>query len=309
MESSEIGVRTLKISLVVMLATALIQAVIVAMSGSIALLADTIHNFADALTSVPLWIAFVLGRRAATRRYTYGYGRAEDVAGVVIVLVILGSAILAAWEAFQKILAPEPMTHIGYVAAASVIGFLGNEAVAVYRIRTGKQIGSAALVADGYHARGDGLTSLAVLIGVAGALLGYPILDPLVGVGISIAIFLITKDAALSIWHRVMDAVDPAIIGRIEEAAAAVPQVQAVEDVRARWLGHRLEADLRVIVDADLRTSESHAIAEQVRHALFHAEPKLASIVVHTDPCDHDGTDHHALTASHTRPPVGDGTS
>jgi len=305
MESSEIGVRTLKISLVVMMATAIIQAVIVLMSGSVALLADTIHNFADALTSVPLWIAFVLGRRAATRRYTYGYGRAEDVAGVAIVLIILGSALLAAWEALQKIFHPEPMTSIGLVAAASIVGFLGNEAVAIYRIRTGKQIGSAALVADGYHARGDGLTSLAVLIGVAGALLGYPILDPLVGIGISIAIFLITKDAALSIWHRVMDAIDPAVIDRLEQAAAAVPEVQGVEDVRARWLGHRLEADLRVIVDSDLRMAQSHAIAEQVRHALFHAEPKLASIVVHTDPCGHDGTDHHALTAGHTRRPVG----
>jgi cation diffusion facilitator family transporter len=300
LESSSIGIRALKISLVGLMATAVLQLVVVLLSGSVALLADTIHNFADALTSVPLWIAFALARRAANRRYTYGYGKAEDAAGVIIVVIILGSALLAGWEAAQKILNPVPMTNLGIVAVAAVIGFVGNEAVAVYRIRTGKQIGSAALVADGYHARTDGLTSLAVLIGVIGTLSGFPIADPLVGLGITVAILLITKDAARTMWHRVMDAVDPGLIDRLEHAASHIPGVQSVHDVRARWLGHRLEADLRIVVDSELPTSESHAIAEQVRHALFHEDAKLASIIVHTDPSEHMGVDHHALTAGHT---------
>jgi cation diffusion facilitator family transporter len=300
LESSDLGIRALKISLTAMLLTAVLQLVVVLMSGSVALLADTIHNFADALTSVPLWIAFALARRAANRRYTYGYGRAEDVAGVAIVLIILGSALLAAWEAAQKILHPEPMTNLGIVAVAAVIGFMGNEVVAIYRIRVGKQIGSAALVADGYHARTDGLTSLAVLIGVVGTLVGFPIADPLVGLGITLAILLITRDAAHTIWQRVMDAVEPSLIDRLEHAASDVAGVQSVHDVRARWLGHRLEADLRIVVDSDLSTSDSHSIAERVRHVLFHEESKLASVLVHTDPCEHAGVDHHALTAAHT---------
>jgi len=300
LESSAIGIRALKISLAGLLVTAILQLAVVAVSGSVGLLADTIHNFADALTSLPLWIAFALATRAANRRYTYGYGRAEDVAGVVIVLVILGSALLAAWQSFVKIVHPEPMTHVGIVAVAAVIGFVGNEMVAYYRIRVGNQIGSAALVADGYHARADGLTSLAVLIGVAGTLLGFPIADPLVGLGITIAILLITKDAARTIWHRVMDAVEPDYVARLEHTASHVGGVQAVHDVRARWLGHRIEADLRIVVDSDLSTSDSHAIAEHVRHVLFHEDPKIATIVVHTDPCDHTGVDHHALTAGHT---------
>ena len=300
LESSEIGIRVLKISLGAMLLTAVLQLAVVLLSGSVALLADTIHNFADALTSVPLWIAFALARRAANRRYTYGYGRAEDAAGGVIVMIIFGSALLAAWEAMQKILHPEPMTNLGFVAVAAVIGFLGNEGVALYRIRVGKQIGSAALVADGYHARADGLTSLAVLIGVVGVLLGFPIADPLVGLGITVAILLITKDAARTMWHRMMDAVEPGFIDRLEHAAGHVEGVQSVHDVRARWLGHRLEADLRIVVDSDLSTTRSHAIAEAVRHALFHEDPKLASVLVHTDPCEHSGIDHHALTVGHT---------
>lgn len=300
LESSAVGIRALKISLAGMLATAVLQLAVVLVSGSAGLLADTIHNFADALTSVPLWLAFALATRAANRRYTYGYGRAEDVAGVVIVLVILGSALLAAWQSLLKIVHPQPMTNLSIVAVAAVIGFFGNEAVAYYRIRVGNQIGSAALVADGYHARADGLTSLAVLIGVVGTFLGFPVADPLVGLGITIAILLIMKDASRTIWHRVMDAVEPEYIQRLEHAAAHVSGVQSVHDVRARWLGHRIEADLRVVVDSDLPTSASHAIAEQVRHVLFHEDPKIATIVVHTDPCEHAGVDHHALTAGHT---------
>lgn len=299
LESSEQGIRALQVSLVALGLTAALQLVVVAISGSVALLADTVHNFADALTAVPLWIAFALGRRAANRRYPYGYGRAEDLAGVVVVLFIFASALLVLWESFQKLKAPVPMEHPGFVAVAALIGFLGNEAVALYRIRVGRRIGSAALVADGYHARADGLTSLSVLLGVGGTVLGFPIADPLVGLGIAVVILLVTKDAALAIWHRVMDAVEPEVIAEIERAARQVPGVVDVGQVRARWLGHRLEADLHVVVDEDLPLARAHAVAEEVRHALFHANRRLTTIVVHVDPCGHSGRDHHDLTADH----------
>lgn len=150
--TSDAGIRTVKLSLVGLGATALLQLVVVWFSGSAALLADTIHNVADASTAIPLWIAFSIGRRLPTRRYTYGYGRAEELAGVFVIAMIAGSAALAGWESLRKLLDPQPIEHLGWIAAAGVIGFLGNELVAQYRIRTGEQIGSAALIADGYHA-------------------------------------------------------------------------------------------------------------------------------------------------------------
>jgi cation diffusion facilitator family transporter len=299
LEGSERGLWALKLSLVGLGLTAAFQLVIVFISGSVGLLADTIHNASDALTAIPLGIAFVLGRRAATRRYTYGYGRAEDVAGVIIVAMIFLSALVAAYESIQKLLHPQPLSNLGWVMAAAVVGFLGNEAVAVFRIRVGREIGSAALIADGQHARIDGLTSLAVLVGALGVLVGFPLADPIVGLLITVAILFIVKDTAVTMWQRLMDAVEPEVVDGIERVAAAVPGVVDVHDVRVRWLGHRLQAELHTTVDEDLPTRESHRIVEEVRHALFHAQPRLAALNVHADPCGHGGTDPHALTAHH----------
>ena len=299
MESSALGIWALKVSLVGLGVTAIFQLVIVFISGSTALLADTIHNFSDALTALPLWLAFALSRRAATRRYTYGYGRAEDLAGAVIVLMIFGSALVAGYESYQRLMHPEPMLQVGWVIAAALIGFIGNEAVAILRIRVGKTIGSAALIADGQHARVDGFTSLAVLIGALGSLAGFPLIDPIIGLLISLAILFIVKDAAVTMWHRLMDAVDPAVVAEIESTVGHVAGVEAIHAVRVRWVGHTLHAELHIIVDEDLPTRESHRIAEEVRHALFHAQPRLAVAEVHTDPCGHSGVDHHHLTAHH----------
>jgi cation diffusion facilitator family transporter len=184
---------------------------------------------------------------------------------------------------------------------AAIVGFLGNEAVAVLRIRVGRQIGSAALVADGQHARVDGLTSLAVLVGALGVLAGFRLADPLVGLLITVAILFIVKDTAITMWRRLMDAVEPEVVDNIERTAAAVPGVEGVHDVRVRWLGHKLQAELHATVDEELPTRESHRIVEEVRHALFHAQPRLAVVNVHVDPCGHGGEDAHALTAHHTQ--------
>ncbi|HVO72317.1 MAG TPA: cation diffusion facilitator family transporter [Aggregatilineaceae bacterium] len=289
----------LKLSLAVLGVTALIQALIVVASGSVALLADTIHNLSDALTAIPLAIAFILGRRLATRRYTYGYGRAEDIAGVIIVLMIFSSALIAAYESYQKIIDPKPLENVGWVMVAAVVGFLGNETVAIIRMRAGRAIGSAALVADGQHAQIDGFTSLAVFIGALGSALGFPIADPLIGLLITIAILFIVKDTVSAMYQRLMDAVDPAIVDDVEQATKQVPGVEAAREIRVRWVGHRLMAELNVTVNEDLTTRESHRIAEEVRHTLFHAQPKLAEITVHIDPCGHSGADQHELTAHH----------
>lgn len=284
MESNERGIWALKVSLVGLGLTALFQVVIVWFSGSVALLADTIHNFADAGTSIPLWIAFALARRGASRRFTYGYGKVEDVAGVVIVLIIFASACVAGYEAVMKILHPRPMTHLWWTAVAAVIGFLGNEAVAVLRIRVGREIGSAALLADGLHSRVDGFTSLAVLLGVLGVWAGFPIVDPLIGIGITIAILFIVRSAARTVWNHLIDGIEPAIVGKIEHAAMHVPGVERVRQVRARWVGHKIFADLEIEVHPDLQVSRANEIADAVARELRGHVRALGSAVVRVVP-------------------------
>jgi cation diffusion facilitator family transporter len=305
LEGSERGIWALKVSLLSLLATALFQVLIVVISGSVALLADTIHNFADAGTAIPLWIAFALNRRQAPKGYTYRWGKAEDMAGVLVVLVITVSAIVVFYETVQKFIHPEPVTHLPWVAAAAVIGFVGNEIAAWVRIRTGQQIGSAALVTDGLHARIDGLTSLAVLLGAIGVWLGFPLADPIIGALIGVAILFIVRNAARTMWRRIMDAVDPELVEEMAHTAGHVAGVRGVHDVRLRWIGHALWGELHIEVDGYLSTAESHAIAEEVRHALYHALPRLREITVHTDPCPCETGDpnaYHALTAHHVAP-------
>jgi cation diffusion facilitator family transporter len=299
LESSREGLRALWISLVGLGITAALQVIIVVVSGSVALLGDTLHNVADALTAIPLGIAFLLGRRAATRAYTYGFGRAEDLAGIVIVVVIAGSALAAGWTAIDRLMNPATVTHLPYVAGAGVIGFVGNEAVARYRIRVGRRIGSAALVADGLHARTDGFTSLAVVAAVAGTWIGWGWADPVVGLAIAVAIAFVLMDAAREVYRRLMDAVDPALVDRAEETLHAVPGVLAVPGVRLRWVGHRLHAEADIVVAANLTLLAAHEIAADAEHQLTHAVPRLVKATVHTDPATHPGAHHHPELSHH----------
>jgi cation diffusion facilitator family transporter len=284
LESSAAGIRAVKISLLALGATALAQLLIVAVSGSVALLADTIHNFSDALTAVPLWIAFVLGRRAATRRYTYGFGRAEDLAGLFVIAMIALSAAIAGIESVRRLINPIEIEHVGWVATAGLVGFIGNELVALYRIRVGRRIGSAALVADGLHARTDGFTSLAVLLGAGGVALGFPLADPIIGILITIAILAVLRTAARDVFRRLMDGVDPELVGTAETALAAKPGVRGVRSVKMRWIGHRLHADAELDIDPGTSLTDAHRIAHEAEHTLTHAVPKLSTALVHAYP-------------------------
>lgn len=299
LETSRRGMRALLLSFLALTATAALQAVVFLVSGSVALLVDTIHNVADALTAVPIAVAFTVGRRVATRRYTYGYGRAEDLAGIVVVVVIAASAALAAVEAVRRIASPHQLDHLWLLAVAGVIGFLGNELVARYRIRVGREIGSAALVADGLHARTDGFTSLAVVLGVAGVMAGFPLADPIIGLIITIAILFVLKDAARDIYRRLMDAVDPALVDLAESTLAETPGVATVESVRLRWIGHRLHAEAAIAVDPTLSVVQAHGIAAEAHHQLLHGVPKLARAAVHVSPHGPDGDEQHRLVAHH----------
>lgn len=287
LESTAAGIRTVKISLLVLGLTALIQIVIVVMSGSVALAADTIHNFADALTAVPLWIAFALGAKPATRRYTYGFGRVEDLAGSFVVAMITMSAIIAGYEAIARLIHPQQIEHVGWVALAGLVGFIGNEWVALYRIRVGHRIGSAALIADGLHARTDGFTSLAVLCSAGGVALGFPLADPIVGLLITAAILAVLRTAARDVFRRLLDGVDPAMVDAAEQALAARPGVQAVRSVWMRWIGHRLHADAELDVDPALDLAQAHRIAHDAEHELTHTVPKLTTALIHAYPAEH----------------------
>ncbi|WP_053854482.1 cation diffusion facilitator family transporter [Mycolicibacterium mucogenicum] len=317
LESSAAGIRAVKISLLVLALTTVVQIAIVAASGSVALAADTIHNFSDALTAVPLWIAFALGAKAATRRYTYGFGRVEDLAGLFVVgmitlsavgaraaprrytygfgrvedlagLFVVGmitlSAVIAGYEAIRRLIHPQVIDHVGWVALAGLVGFLGNETVAVYRIRVGREIGSAALVADGIHARTDGFTSLAVVLGAGGVALGYPLADPIVGLIITVAILAVLRTAVRDVFRRLLDGVDPALVDTAEQSLAAEPGVRSVHSVRMRWLGHRLHADVELDLDPELSLAQAHQIAHDAEHRLVHAVPKLTTALIHAYP-------------------------
>jgi len=293
--TTERGIRAVKWSFAGLFITAVFQIIIVYFTGSIALLADTVHNFGDALTAIPLLLAFLLARWKPSRRFTYGYGRVEDLAGVFVVLMILVSAVVAGYASIERLFHPEEVTFLWAVAAASIIGFIGNEAVARLRIRVGNEIGSAALVADGNHARADGLTSIAVLFGAIGVYLGFPLADPVVGLLITTAILAIVWESAKTIFTRLIDGVDPSITDEIRHAAEHVGGVKEITDVKVRWLGHRLHAEINMTVDSTLSVESGHAIAKEYRHELLHHLKYLSDATIHVDPATESGTDHHRV--------------
>lgn len=287
LEADSAGRRALLISLVALLVTATAQAFVVALSGSVALLGDTLHNFADALTAIPLLIAFRLARRAPNSRFTYGYGRAEDLAGLFVVAMITLSSLLAGYTAIRRLIEPQSVDHLWAVVGAALLGFIGNELVARYRITVGRKIGSAALVADGLHARTDGFTSLAVLVGAGGIALGWDWADPVVGILITLAILGVLRSAVGQVGARLLDAVDP---GLVEQARGAVSTVDGVRDLRIRWIGHTLRAEVDLTVDPDLTLVAGHELAHHAEEHLLETVRRLSAATVHVSP---DGAHAH----------------
>lgn len=293
--STERGIWAIKWSFVILAITSAIQLAVVYFTGSVALLADTIHNIGDATTAIPLWFAFVMARRKPSRTFNYGLGRVEDLAGILIVAIILFSALVAAYIAIDRLIHPREITNLLAVAIAGFVGFVGNEAVAVFRIRVGRAMNSAALIADGYHARTDGLTSLAVVLGAAGVWFGFPLADPIVGLLITIAIFGIVWQSAKAVFTRSLDGVDPSIRDEIAHAAGHVSGVNRVVDARARWIGHKLRAELTVQVDDQLPVSQANAITAELRQSLHNHLPALDGVTIQLGHAHAD----EAITASH----------
>ena len=292
------GLRAVQISTAGMLLVALIQFAIATIGGSAGLFADALHNLGDVFTTIALWIAFVISNRAANQRYTYGYYRSEDLAGIFIVLVIIASAVAGAVESIQKLTSGNVPTQIYLSMGAALVGVIGNEALAQYKISVGKRINSVPLIADGQHSRIDGLTSLAAFVGLIGVRLGLPIADPIAGIVITVVIVTVVYSTSRSVMQRLLDAVDPRIVPSIMNKAEEVPGVEAVTDVRARWVGHTLHVIMNIEVDPEMTLAKAHAIAEEVRHRLFHSINGISEAIIHTDPSSESG-DHHQSVAHH----------
>jgi cation diffusion facilitator family transporter len=282
--STKKGLWAVKWSFIVLIITFIFQATIVFYTGSVALLADTIHNLGDAVTAIPLGIAFLFAMKKPSKRFTYGYGRVEDLAGVIIVLIILFSAIVAAYQAIDRIINPRQINNIWAVIVASIVGFIGNEGVAVFRIKVGKDIGSAALIADGYHARIDGFTSLAVLIGAIGVMLGFPLADPIIGLLISITIFKIVWDSIKTVSIRLLDGVGPEIIKEINHSLGHVKGIKEVLNIKARWSGHQVFSEVFIKVDSSLSVVEAHNVIEEIEHEIMHHIKYVSSVIVDVEP-------------------------
>lgn len=291
--TSKKGLRAIIISSLILFFGSLFQLAVVLLSGSISLLSDTIHNFGDAVTALPMTIAFLVGRKKPTSRFTYGYGKVEDLAGVSILFFMLASAFYAAYVSIESFFHPHTVTHLWVVASASIVGFLINEGAAIFRIKVGKEIHSEALVTDGKHARMDGFTSLAVLIGSLGVSLGFPIVDPIVGFIISIIILHTVWESGKVVFTRLLDGVDPAIVEEVKDVIRKVSEVKGITETRVRWLGHKLHAEVNIAIDPKLSVEEGHNIAQKVHRELGKHLPHLSHIIIHIDPLHSSGEKHH----------------
>jgi cation diffusion facilitator family transporter len=292
------AVRVTLLSSAVLGAVAAVELTVAVLSSSAGVLADGLHNLADLSTTVALAAAFLLSRRAPTRRFPYGYHRGEDLAGLFVLLLIVASAVISGVTSIEHLLHGQTITHYAAALSVALVGFVGNEAVARYKTVAGRRIGSVALVADGEHSRVDGFASLAAAAGVVGAWAGAPVLDPVAGLALTVLIGYVAVDTARHVTARLLDEADASLTALIEQTAAEVPGVVKVASARARWTGRRVRAELTLEVPPTDTVARAHALGEEVRHRLFHRVESLADVIVHLDPAGdpaaHQETSHHA---------------
>jgi cation diffusion facilitator family transporter len=248
--------------------TSLFELAIALLSGSVALLADSLHNLGDVFTTVGIYFGFRMSRRSASARFPYGYGRAEDLAGVVVVAAIWISAGVAFYQSYEKFVSGSPTTDLPVGMAAAVIGIVGNQVVARYKSRVGREINSAPLIVDAKHSLLDSAASAGALVGLMGVALGFPQADPIAGVAIGILIVHIGIDATGEVAARLMDANDEELAQEAGRAAGEVPGVEKVSDVRARWLGREVEVRVSVELAPHLAHHDVRAICAQVDRAI-----------------------------------------
>ncbi|MBI2773218.1 MAG: cation transporter [Chloroflexi bacterium] len=269
--------------------TSLFELAIALVSGSVALLVDALHNLADSYTTVAIYFGFRMSRRAATSRYPYGFGRAEDVAGVVIVVAIWSSAALAFYQTYEKFVSGSPTTHLTLGMVAAVIGIAGNQIAGRYKIRVGREIKSVPLIVDGKHSLLDAVSSAGALVGLVGVGLGFPQADPIAGVAIGLLIVHIGIDATKEVAARLMDANDEELARAAATIASTVPGVTGVNDVRARWLGREVELRVGLQLAPEMSLRGADQVSEQVRQGLREQIADVRDIVVFAGCSDRRG--------------------
>lgn len=298
-EGTRAGLHAIWIAAIALGVSAAARLTIAFMSGSVGLLAAGLDDLGDVLTTVVLSIAFVASRRAADRRYTFGYQRFEDLSGVLVVLVIWSSAAYATFEGVRKLGGDHSVDRIGIAIAAAAAGLLANGFAGFYKITVGKRIGSQPLIADGKHALTDGIASIAAVAGLLGVRAGATWADPVAGLVVVMAIVWVAIQATRNVLRQLMDAVDPALIDQIESIARREPGVQAVGRTQARWAGRSLYVSLTVAVDANMTIADAHDVGEHLHHQILHDLPGVAQVDVHVDPGEPHGAGAHEHTTAH----------
>lgn len=266
--------RAIAVSAIGLATTGLIELAIALVSGSVALLGDALHNLSDVSTSAVVFIGFRASRKRATERYPYGFERAEDVAGVGIAVVIWASAVFAGVESIRKLLEHGHTTHLGIGVIAAAVGILGNQVVARYKLVIGRRINSATLIADAKHSWLDALSSAGALVGLIAVAAGLSWGDPIAGLAVTLFICHVGWEVSTDVVHRLMDGIDPAILGTAEAVAAGTPGVRHAH-ARARWTGRTLRVEIEGWLDADTTVVDADRIGQLVADRLSPELPEV----------------------------------
>jgi cation diffusion facilitator family transporter len=269
--------RAVAVSAAGLAATGVIELALALLTGSVGLLGDAIHNLSDVSTSAVVFLGFRLSRRPATERYPYGLERAEDLAGVGIALVIWASAAFAGYESIRKLVEHGHTAHVGAGIAGAVIGIVGNQVVARYKLIVGKRIGSATLIADARHSWLDALSSAGALAGLIAVAAGLPWGDPVAGLAVTAFICHVGYEVTSDVTRRLADGIDPEVIHTAENAAGSVAGVVHAH-ARARWTGRTLRVEIEGWVDPDLPAREADALGRQVAVAVARDLPETGSL-------------------------------
>src|SRR6516165_6858501 len=269
--------RAVAVSAIGLGATGLVELLLAVVTGSVGLLGDAIHNLSDVSTSAVVFLGFRLSRRLPTEKYPYGLERAEDLAGIGIAAVIWASAAFAGYESVRKLIEHGHTSHVTAGIVGAALGIIGNQVVAWYKLRVGKRINSATLIADARHSWLDALSSAGALVGLIAVALGQSWGDPVAGLAVTAFICHVGYEVTKDVVHRLADGVDPEVITTAEAAAGSVPGVIHAH-ARARWTGRTLRVEVEGWVDPDLPTKDADATGRQVATALARALPEAGSL-------------------------------
>jgi cation diffusion facilitator family transporter len=269
--------RAVGVSAIGLAATGLVELLLALLTGSVGLLGDAIHNLSDVSTSALVFLGFRLSRRAPTDRYPYGLERAEDLAGAGIAVVIWASAAFAGYESVRKLVGHGHTAHVTAGMAGAVLGIVGNQVVARYKLVIGRRIHSATLIADARHSWLDALSSAGALAGLIAVALGQPWGDPVAGLAVTVFICHVGGEVTGDVVHRLADGVDPADLTAAEAAAGSVPGVIHAH-ARARWTGRTLRVEVEGWVDPDLTARDADALGARVAAAVASQVPSAGSL-------------------------------